>query len=88
MPKPNLKSQAKRKREQAKLAKRQAKEQERAQRKAERTGSADVVATPASAQPALPSNTPPFGARAAAASPLTFATAVQRWKNSKVAKPR
>jgi len=94
MSKQNLKSQAKRKRELAKLGKRQAKDEKRALRKAERS---EPVATgvPA-ARPAVVGAAPPpkvalVGARPAAApppAPLTLAAAVQRWKTSKVVKPK
>ena len=88
---PNFKSAAKRKRELAKLDKRQAKDQKRALRKAEQR-SADVgtpVATiaPATTQPARASDRPAPGTDAAK-KPLTLAEAVERWKNTKVVKPR
>ncbi len=86
----NFKSQAKRKRELAKLDKRQAKDQKRALRKAEKSGvavatdlSPTVVAvpTPLPRQSAVPGAPP-------ARKPLTLAEAVERWKASKVAKPK
>jgi hypothetical protein len=88
----NFKSQAKRKRELAKLDKRQAKDQKRALRKAERSGVAVVVAAPAPAIVAVP-KAPSLGRFAVApaapvAKPLTLEEAVQRWKMSKVAKPK
>jgi len=86
----NFKSQAKRKRELAKLDKRQAKEQKRALRKAERSGAdldAPAVTTAAATVPAvakLPSGLVTAPVRA----PLTLAEAVERWKNTKVVKPK
>lgn len=82
----NFKSQAKRKRELAKLDKRQAKEQKRALRKAERSGT-DASPLPAVAVPAQPlpvSHRPALGA-APPRKPLTLAEAVERWKTTKVA---
>lgn len=86
----NFKSQAKRKRELAKLDKRQAKEQKRALRKAER--SAVDVDAPAPgiapvAQPEQRHHRPPLGA-ATVRTPLTLAEAVERWRNTKVEKPK
>jgi hypothetical protein len=69
MSKPNLKSQAKRKRELAKLGKRQAKDQKRAERKAERAGPGDVVVTAAPAPTAPPARAAQPGIRAAVAAP-------------------
>jgi hypothetical protein len=101
MSKPNLKSQAKRKRELAKLGKRQAKDEKRALKKAEqRTGPEVPVVAPVVA--AAPAPAKPKSALAAilagqpvitapvAAKPLTLEAAVERWKNSKIgaAKPR
>ena len=85
----NFKSAAKRKRELAKLDKRHAKDQKRALRRAERSG-ADV-GTPAStigtaAQPLLANHGP--APDAAARAPMTLAEVVQRWKTTKVAKPK
>ncbi len=101
MSKPNLKSQAKRKRELAKLGKRQAKDEKRALKKAElRPGSEVPVVAPAAvaaAAPAKPKSAlaailagQPVIAAPVAAQPLTLQAAVERWKNSKVgaAKPR
>jgi len=86
----NFKSQAKRKRELAKLDKRQAKEQKRALRKAERS-SADVTApattTAAAAAPILAKHRPGL-VTAPVRAPMTLAEAVERWKNTKVAKPK
>jgi hypothetical protein len=85
----NFKSAAKRKRELAKLDKRHAKEQKRALRKAERSG-ADVgtpsATVPAVAQPILASHRPAL-ATASVRKPMTLAEAVQRWRNTKIAKP-
>lgn len=86
----NFKSQAKRKRELAKLDKRQAKEQKRALRKAERSG-ADVDAPSAApapfAQP-MPADRRPAPVTAPVRAPMTLAQAVERWRNTKVAKPK
>jgi len=88
----NFKSAAKRKRELAKLDKRQAKEQKRAQRKAERSGADVGTATPTVAVVA-PST--PFGHRPGlsappppARKPMTLAEVVERWRNTKVVKPK
>ena len=86
----NFKSLAKRKRELAKLDKRQAKEQKRAIRKAERSAadigaSAPAIATPA--QPTLAIRRPGQVA-APVPKPTTLAEAVERWKNTKVVKPK
>ncbi|HEY9183656.1 MAG TPA: hypothetical protein VIQ99_10675 [Gammaproteobacteria bacterium] len=86
----NFKSQAKRKRELAKLDKRQAKEQKRALRKAERSGTevgAQAPAIAAVAQP-MPANHRPAANAAPSRKPLTLAEAVERWRNTKVAKPK
>lgn len=88
----SFKSQAKRKRELAKLDKRQGKEQKRAQRKAERSGASVNAATPTAAPaavvaPALPANRRPTP-DATPAKPLTLAEAVERWRKTKVGKPR
>jgi hypothetical protein len=94
MSKQNLKSQAKRKRELAKLDKRQAKDQKRALRKAElRSEPGDVVVTPLKA-PVSPAATlkPVLGMRVVPPvpppKPLTFAEAALRWKNTKIPKPK
>ncbi len=84
MSKQNFKSQAKRKRELAKLDKRQAKDQKRAARRGDPADPAVAVA------PALVVAVP-LGSRAAAPvapKPLTLAEAVERWKNTKIAKPK
>jgi len=99
MSKQNLKSQAKRKRELAKLDKRQAKDQKRALRKAElRSEPADAVVTPLVVTPlkapvplvAAPKPLP--GMRVVAPvpppKPLTFAEAALRWKTTKIPKPK
>ena len=86
----NFKSQAKRKRELAKLDKRQAKDQKRALRKAERSGAdaaAPVVVTAPLARP-MPAEHRSAVLTAPAHQPLTLAQAVERWKNTKVAKPK
>jgi len=89
----NFKSQAKRKRELAKLDKRQAKDQKRALRKVERTASGVAAPAPSAMVAAAPrplrsthhSDVP--GA-APQHTPLTLAEAVQRWKDTKVGKPK
>jgi hypothetical protein len=90
MPKQNFKSHEKRKRELAKLDKRQAKDQKRALK---RTEGSEPVATLSSAPSAvLPARVvagvvaPP--APPAAKPPLTLAEAVERWKNTKLVKPK
>jgi hypothetical protein len=85
---PNFKSAAKRKRELAKLDKRQAKDQKRALRKAERSG--PEVATPAATiAPAMqPMRASDRSMTDAARKPLTLAEAVERWKNTKVVRPK
>jgi hypothetical protein len=86
----NFKSQAKRKRELAKLDKRQAKDQKRALRKAERSGAdaaAPVAVTAPLARP-MPAEHRSAVLAAPAHQPLTLAQAVERWKNTKVAKPK
>ena len=88
---PNFKSAAKRKRELAKLDKRQAKEQRRALRKAERSAVDVVTATPATAVVAKQQVVPNLRATLEAVSgpkPLTFAEAVEKWKNTRVVKAR
>ena len=85
----NFKSAAKRKRELAKLDKRAAKDQKRALRKAERAGG--DVGTPAPAvvavaRPLRPDHRP--GAPAPVRTPMTLTEAVERWKSTKVAKPK
>jgi hypothetical protein len=86
----NFKSQAKRKRELAKLDKRQAKDQKRALRKAERSGVDVGAATPTLAvavRPAPTSHRLATPAVAPAPRPLTLTEAVERWKSTRVAKP-
>jgi hypothetical protein len=87
MPKQNFKSHEKRKRELAKLDKRQAKDQKRALK---RTEGSEPVATLSSAPGAvLPGRVVPGVAVApAVAKPLTLAEAVERWKNTKLVKPK
>ena len=91
MSKQNFKSQAKRKRELAKLDKRTAKDQKRAAKKAE--NSVDVVTTLATAVPVVAAPKAPFpGMRPTAVVPpkvpLTLAEMAQRWKNTKIVKPK
>jgi hypothetical protein len=86
MSKQNFKSQAKRKRELAKLDKRQAKDQKRAARRGDPADPAVAVAVAPALAVAVP-----LGTRAAAPvapKPLTLAEAVERWKNTKIAKPK
>jgi len=86
----NFKSQAKRKRELAKLDKRQAKEQKRALRRAERSGPAMGAAAPAVlavAQPTL-ANRRSEPATASVRTPATLAEAVERWRNTKIVKSK
>jgi hypothetical protein len=86
----NFKSQAKRKRELAKLDKRQAKEQKRAVRKAERSAVVVGAATPTSAivaQPAFAKHRSSAGP-ASVGRPTTLAEAVELWKNTKIVKPK
>lgn len=84
----NFKSQAKRKRELAKLDKRHAKDQRRALRKAERSGT-NVAAAAPTAGGAQPTD----GLQAAqnkdlVRKPLTLAEAAERWKNTRLVKPK
>jgi hypothetical protein len=94
MSKQNFKSQAKRKRELAKLDKRTAKDQKRALKKAERSDSVDAVGTlAASTATVTAAKTPMPGMRAAVAVvpprvPLTLAEAALRWKTTKIVKPK
>jgi hypothetical protein len=86
----NFKSQAKRKRELAKLDKRQAKDQKRALRKAERSGpsiGAPAPAVSAVVQPMLANRRSEPGT-APVRKPTTLAEAVERWRNTKVVKPK
>ena len=86
----NFKSAAKRKRELAKLDKRNAKEQKRAQRKAERSGAGVGATAPAIAPVAqamqrnhrFPLAAPPVTRS------LTLAEGVERWKNTRIEKPK
>ena len=80
-----FKTQTKRNREAAKLAKRQAKDQKRALRKAERAG--EGAPTPVAIAP-TPTARPAPAPQAPAGKPLTLAEAVERWKNTKVTKPK
>jgi hypothetical protein len=79
----NFKSQAKRKRELAKLDKREAKEKKRALRKAENNAAEPTPITTPVAQPVL-ATLRPAPAPTAARKPLTLAEAVERWKSTKV----
>jgi hypothetical protein len=85
----NFKSQAKRKRELAKLDKRQAKEQKRALLKAERSGTA-IAAVPSIAASARPTPVHHNAAVSAPAvrKPLTLAEAAEQWRTTKIAKPK
>jgi hypothetical protein len=89
----NFKSAAKRKRELAKLDKRQAKDQKRALRRAERSA-ADVGAPAPTVAPVAPVAQPLqrthrlTPSAAPLRKPLTLAEAVERWKNTKVVKPK
>jgi len=86
----NFKSAAKRKRELAKLDKRQAKDQKRALRKAERSGADVGAATPAVAAvvPSTPISHRPGLSAPPARKPMTLAEVVERWRNTKVVKPK
>lgn len=90
----NFKSQAKRKRELAKLDKRAAKDQKRAQRKAERSGTDPTTTVSVIAGAAQPMVAQPRVAANAAAvapavrKPLTLAEAAERWKNTRIVKPK
>lgn len=98
MAKPNLKSQAKRKRELAKLDKRQAKDRKRALRRAEGSEPAAVVTAAAPpVPPAAPSKFSPSSTRSAGivaappatpGAPLTLQEAAERWRTSKVTKAK
>jgi hypothetical protein len=85
-----IKSQAKRKRELAKLDKRQAKDQKRAQKKAaDRSGTdgaAPALAVAPVSQPA-PASRAQVVSTVPAPKPMTLAEAAERWKSMKVAKP-
>ena len=86
----NFKSAGKRKHQLAKVDKRTAKEQKRAQRKAERSGAGVGGGAPAIAPVAHPlqrnHRLPPGGPPVS--TPLTLAEAVERWKNTRVEKPK
>lgn len=86
----NFKSAAKRKRELAKLDKRQAKEQKRALRKAERSGADVETAAPtvAAVAPSIPVSHRPGPIAPPVRKPLTLAEVVERWRNTKVVKPK
>jgi len=86
----NFKSAAKRKRELAKLDKRTAKDQKRAVRKAERAVANGGAATPTSATVVVQALNRPGPAQAAAPvrTPMTLAQAVEKWRNTKVVKPK
>ena len=87
MPKQNFKSHEKRKRELAKLDKRQAKDQKRALKRTE--GSEPVAALSSTPSAVLPARVVAGVAPApAVAKPLTLAEAVERWKNTKLVKPK
>jgi hypothetical protein len=90
MSKQNFKSQAKRKRELAKLDKRQAKDQKRALKRTDQAGtSLGLQEVVPAAVPTAASRVPPVaGAAPPAAAPLTLAQAVERWKNTKIVKPK
>jgi hypothetical protein len=83
MSKQNFKSQAKRKRELAKLDKRQAKDQKRALKRAEEGGPVVAVAVTPAAPVAARGAAP-----VAAPKPFSLAEAVERWKTTKVVKAR
>ena len=85
-----FKSAAKRKRELAKLDKRQAKDQKRAVRKAERSAANGGAAMPTSASVVVQALLRPGPAQAAAPTrtPMTLAQVVEKWKNTKVVKPK
>ena len=85
MPKQNFKSHEKRKRELAKLDKRTAKDQKRA---AKRTEGSEPVAAPTAAIAVIPPARPGAVVAPAAKAPLTLAEAVERWKNTKLVKPK
>ena len=86
----NFKSAAKRKRELAKLDKRQAKDQKRAVRKAERAVANGGAPMPTSATVVVQALNRPGPAQGAAPvrTPMTLAQAVEKWRNTKVVKPK
>ena len=81
-----FKSQAKRKRELAKLDKRNAKDQKRAARKAERAGTDAASPAPVTtaAQPWAANQRAAVGNTAPAREAMTLAEAAERWRNTKV----
>jgi hypothetical protein len=83
---PNFKSAAKRKRELAKLDKRQAKEQKRALRKAERSGTGALAPTAVAVARPVTNQRPGLGAPPVR-KPMTLTEAVERWKNTRIARP-
>jgi hypothetical protein len=88
MSKQNFKSQAKRKRELAKLDKRLAKDQKRASRRAETSEPVVGIAVPSIVAPVAAPSAGRAGVPAAPSKPLTLAEAVNRWKNTKIVKAR
>jgi len=86
----NFKSQAKRKRELAKVDKRRAKDQKRALRRAERPGTdagAAAATSASTAQPMSPQHRTAVIAPAVR-KPLTLAEAAERWMNMRIEKPK
>jgi hypothetical protein len=84
----NFKSAAKRKRELAKLDKRQAKEQKRALRRTGQPGAAaGAPATSVTGVVPAKAARPEAGA-AVLQKPLTLAEAAERWRKTKVVKPK
>jgi hypothetical protein len=86
MSKQNFKSQAKRKRELAKLDKRQAKDQKRALKRAE--GQPDGAAVAPTLTPAVSLSSRVPAALPVAPPPRTLAQAAERWKNMRVVKAK
>jgi hypothetical protein len=85
----NFKSQAKRRRELAKLDKRQAKDQKRAVRKAQRAGTDIVAPALIAAGGQATSGSQRFDRDTATTQkPMTLAEAVERWRKTKVVKPK
>ena len=85
----NFKSQAKRKRELAKLDKRLAKDQRRALRRAERSGTDTGTTAPTVAGFSRPIANPPLlSNKAAVRKPLTLAEAAEQWRNTRIVKPK
>ena len=85
----NFKSAAKRKRELAKLDKRQAKEQKRALRRAGQPGAASgapATSVTAVARPGKAAR--PEGGSTELQKPMTLAEAAERWRKTKVVKPK